>query len=182
MRIAGIDPGLAATAIAGPGSNDVIALLKTKPKDSLDYRLSEIEHFVSRSFAEWLFRPHLVVIEGPSLNSPGRLALVRQGEVRGVIRLACFRLLIPILEIPPASLKKHATGNGRAEKHEMLDAARWRAPAGLIVHNDDEADAWLLRAMGRQAYGLDPVVLDHERDALAALGLLPDPPEHERTQ
>lgn len=35
--------------------------------------------------------------------------------------------------------------------------------------NDDEADAFLLRRMARQAHGLETAELDHERDAIASL-------------
>ncbi len=50
---------------------------------------------------------------------------------------------IAVYEVPPSSLKKSFAGHGRAEKSEMLLAARRR---GFTVANDHEADAlacWL---------------------------------------
>lgn len=48
-------------------------------------------------------------------------------------------------EIGTTSLKKHATGSGRAEKPEMIQAAQRLWP-GLVCEDDNEADARLVAA------------------------------------
>ena len=53
------------------------------------------------------------------------------------------------LEVPPAKLKKYATGNGRASKDEMTAAARKRWPEIEIVSHDQADALWLM------AYGQD---------------------------
>ena len=54
----------------------------------------------------------------------------------------CEHKGIPWSEVAPKSIKKHATGNGNANKVMMLEAARARWPE---VSTHDEADAmWLL--------------------------------------
>ena len=52
-----------------------------------------------------------------------------------------------------ATLKKHATGSGRASKLEMIHAAdnRWKPKPGLF--NDNEADALLILAWAIEEYG-----------------------------
>lgn len=172
MRFAAIDPGLAVLAIAGPG--DVVVTIRTRPNDDLGRRLNDLVEGIEGHFRRHPPWPTLVTIEGPSLNSPHRLSLVRMGNVAGVIHRAVHTLGIPILEIPPRSLKLHATGHGGADKAAMIAAARASTPAGLVIHNEHEADAWLLRRMTLQAYGLETITTEHEGAALTALGLSPD--------
>lgn len=79
-------------------------------------------------------------IEGPSLysvNKPDEL-----GKVRGMIEvvLADGGLGLP-QEVPPSSLKKFATGNGHADKSDIVKKA---AENGWGYLTEDEADAaWL---------------------------------------
>ena len=115
----------------------------------------------------WIIRPRprLVVVEGYSLGSPGRLSLVRLGELGGVVRLRLFELDIAYVEIPPSSLKKYATGSGAAKKPAMQAAA---AELGASAANHDEADAFLLRHLGRAAYGLEAVEPDGYRAEIIA--------------
>ena len=111
--------------------------------------------------------PRLVVVEGYGLGSPGRLSLVRLGELGGAVRLRLFELDIPYVEISPSSLKKYATGSGAAKKPAMIAAAAELGAPGL---NDDEADAFLLRHLGRDAYGLDgSVELDYRAAVIASI-------------
>ena len=50
-----------------------------------------------------------------------------------------------------ATLKKFATGSGRANKEDMIKAAQVKY--GKIVNSDDEADALLILAWAREEYG-----------------------------
>lgn len=68
-------------------------------------------------------------------------------ELRGVIKAACCRYNARYVEVPPTTLKKWATGSGKATKEQMIEAAKAYKPE---VTSDDEADAILLRQ-----YGLD---------------------------
>lgn len=60
-------------------------------------------------------------------------------EYRGIIKLVCAELEIPLLLVNPLTLKKWLTGHGRAEKHHMIDAIRLRF--GTIVSDHNVADA-----------------------------------------
>ena len=82
--------------------------------------------------------PAMLVFEMPIQRGPGS----RTGfGLATVIELTAARRGLFVGEINLATLKKHATGNGRADKAAMVEAARAR---GWTPETDDEADALLL--------------------------------------
>lgn len=89
--------------------------------------------------------PTLVVLEDYAPHSPGILSTIRAAEVGGMVRAALWRLTIPFEPIRPNELKHFATGNGNADKAAMIGAAVDRGARPDV--DDDEADAYLLRAM-----------------------------------
>ena len=92
------------------------------------------------------FQPELVVFEAPIPVIKGRAV----GTVRLLVGFAVIVEMLArthharCLEEHPNSVKKWATGSGRAEKHEMVAAAEAR---GWAPANDDEADALMLLDM-----------------------------------
>lgn len=86
-----------------------------------------------------------VAYELPHLS--GRLAAQYHHGVIAVCQMFAAEVGADVIAVHSATLKKHATGNGRAEKEEMVQAAR-RArlvPAGYRFASHDEADAlWIL--------------------------------------
>lgn len=94
-----------------------------------------------------------VAIEGYSFGS--RNGGERIGELGGVVRVALFGNGIPFVEIPPATLKKYATGRGNAKKPDMRMALYQRT--GVDLDDDNQVDAWWLRAFALARYGA-PVV------------------------
>jgi Holliday junction resolvasome RuvABC endonuclease subunit len=95
----------------------------------------------------------LVVLEGYSFGSKGR-AVFDIGELGGCVRLLLHRLGVPFVDVAPSSLKKYATGKGNCGKDEMIAAAIRRF--GFEGSDNNEADAYLLWCMARDAYG-EPV-------------------------
>jgi len=89
---------------------------------------------------------HLVVVEGAAYGGArGTTRLHAAGELSGVVRLALLERGIAVAEVPPAVVKKVATGKGNAPKDQILAAAIRRL--GYTGHSRDEADAlWLLQA------------------------------------
>lgn len=139
-------------------------------------RLHELKRLFERALALHPPRPALIVVEGYGLGSPGRLALVRLGEVGGMVRTRAFELAAEVIEIAPSALKRYATGNGSAKKPEMIEAALelgavFSRPVTGNEKTDphDEADAFLARHLGRAAYGLEPLELDHRREVVGSL-------------
>ena len=131
-------------------------------------RLHELTRELGRAFALRPPRPDLVVLEDYSLGSPGRIALIRLGEIGGVTRMRLFELDVAFHLVRPSSLKLFATGKGNADKAAMVERAIVLGARGNV--NDDEADAFHLRRMGRAAHGLEGALQSHELDALAGSG------------
>lgn len=163
--IAGADASTSSFGLARPDGS----LVTIKPRNGagdVGRRLDELRRRVELELRTHPPMPRLVLVEGYSLGSPGRLSLVRLGELGGVLRLRLFELDIPYVEIPPTQLKRYATGNGQAGKEAMIAAA---VALGAEPRNDDEADAFLLRHLGRAAYDMESTTEPHRLEILASL-------------
>jgi crossover junction endodeoxyribonuclease RuvC len=159
MDILGFDLSLTATGVAYP---DGRALISSRLKGMA--RLDELERLLL-NLAKLAEDP-LVVIEGYSFGQGRGIQNHALGELGGVVRLGLYRAGIPYVDVPPASLKKFATGKGNANKDEMLAVAirRW----GYEGSNNNEADAHLLRVMGLAAYSdVEHQVPQYAMEALA---------------
>lgn len=156
MRVIGLDLSLTATGIATDTGTSTITTPKLDGMERLD-RLRSLIRVAAQD-------AHLVIIEGYAYGagrSGGTTHSHALGELGGVIRLDLYDRGIPHVDIPPATLKKYATGKGNASKAEILAAAIRRLGYPGADHN--EADAMWLHAIGRDAYqlGLPHVPLSH---------------------
>jgi len=79
-----------------------------------------------------------VAIETAFCGRSPRSALAL-GQARGVALAAAGRAGLPVFEYAPAEVKRAFTGNGRAEKEQMVRTAR--ALFGVEARLADEADA-----------------------------------------
>ena len=61
------------------------------------------------------------------------------GAFEGLAHLLCEKHSIPIDFVEVAQIKKYATGNGRADKNKMIEAAA--SKLGIVSKNDNEVDA-----------------------------------------
>lgn len=169
--IAGLDLSTARTGWCSP-DGEFSSITPAAGANEPARRLFEIRRALVHRIRTTPPAPLLVVVEGYSMGSPGRLSLIRLGELGGMVRCQLFELGIPYVEVAPTALKRWATGSGRAEKPEMVRAAK-AITGGEWAHerfpNHDEADAVLLRAMGQAAYGLRPITRDHEPAVLAGV-------------
>lgn len=95
-------------------------------------------------------RADVVLIEGYSYGSPNRAHHV--GELGGVIRVALSDEGVSWREVPPAVVKKLATGKGNAKKDVVLAEAIRRL--GYEGSSGDESDALWLLHVGLIHYGL----------------------------
>lgn len=90
------------------------------------------------------FGVSLVIIEGHAFMAQGRGKTVL-AELHGVVKNLLLRKQIAYVVIAPTTLKKEATGNGKASKVEMIAAShRYDRNIGT----DDEADAMHLAVFG----------------------------------
>ncbi len=113
-------------------------------------------------------RADSAALEGPSLDSNHRE--YDMGEASGVLRqLLHERYSIEPLIIPPSSLKKYATGNGAADKSDMIQYAVRKLLAPIDDENDDAADASILAHLAYCFTSNCPVSTRHAAEVLKQL-------------
>jgi crossover junction endodeoxyribonuclease RuvC len=165
--VVGIDLSLTATGIAAVGGLSTI-----KSGSSGDtiidrlVRLGLILEQVRQHVSTTPAAVTLVLVEGPSLGQQ------RQGGEH--LRAGLWWLLMDRLnlwghhpvDVPPATLKKFATGKGNATKADMRMALFQRG--GLDVRDDNQVDAWWLRQVGLHLLD-DPTAVKLPKTHLDAL-------------
>jgi hypothetical protein len=123
----------------------------------LGWLLDQITPFTSRIFDPASGRPlvevpvpHLVVIEDYAF-SRGDSHSHALGELGGIVRLDLWERGIPFVLVGPSSLKTYATGRGNAKKNDVRMERFKRT--GVDERDDNQNDAWWLRAMALDALG-----------------------------
>jgi crossover junction endodeoxyribonuclease RuvC len=139
----GIDQSLNGTGLCLRDANDIVHATQTVDSGKLRdvERLAYVKARVTSFLSD---RVKFVAFEGYSYNSVGRV--FELGEIGGVLRLLVHEHRLSYVVIPPASLKKFATGNPRAEKEDMVEAAQ---RAGFDTEDDNQADAFFLSQIAR---------------------------------
>lgn len=98
----------------------------------------------------------LVVIEEVPRNNPNpRFASLYQERSALVTQLVVFlhKRKIPVVDVNVKTLKKFATGNGNAEKSEVIAAMKSLWPHAAINSNDNRSDALALASAGAMHLG-----------------------------
>jgi len=160
MITMGIDPSLTSTGISQNGKTGVITT-KLTGIPRLDFISGVIVEFVNVNHVE------CVSIEGYSFASKNSQAH-SIGELGGVIRHGLWKMGIPIIEIPPTSRAKFATGRGNASKGEVISAISART--GIVFAGgggNDECDAWVIEEMLR--YKLGQSIIEWPKSSTDAL-------------
>jgi Holliday junction resolvasome RuvABC endonuclease subunit len=152
--VVGIDPSLTGTGVVRVGVETVTKLIPSKGHqgDLLPdrwARISVISDLIIRLSGEVA----LVVIEQPAYSGTGG----KHGDRDGLWWLIVNRLIltVPVLEVPPATLKKYVTGKGNADKDAVI-AHVIRDYPDVQVEDNNVADAYGLAAIGRRILG-DPI-------------------------
>lgn len=156
-KILGLDLSLTATGYAY--NEEVVGVFRSKAKGAR--RLAELQDAVR----ELAYEVDIVVLEGYSYASTNQGHQI--GELGGVIRLALWRHRVPYVEVPPAKLKKFATGKGNADKDAVLAAAIRRF--GFEGDDNNAADAWILRAMGLAEYSAWGSATEYQQEVLRSI-------------
>src|ERR1044072_2569751 len=102
------------------------------------------------------------------------------GMVHGAVRYALQRLGVPYALLSPATLKAYATGKGSADKAAMTLAAYKRA--GREVADDNQVDAWWLRAAGLDWLGTPEIEMPGAQRARLDKAKWPTPAGKELTR
>lgn len=150
--VVGLDLSITATGICGRHADTWTVGGKA---DLGDRRLSLIVDSIIGAIGldGWVAKHTLVVIEGLAIHGPG--GAMAAAQLMGAVKVALMDHGSTYVEVPPSTLKKYATGKGNATKADMAVALYKRA--GIELANDNEVDAWWLRAAGMQALG-HPVI------------------------
>lgn len=161
MKIIGLDLAMGVTGVSFQDSTAVtIDTSKLKGDARLTFIADKVRGYTESIGAD------LAVIEGPGrfLGKTGHII----GMVHGVVRAELDRLGVPFVEVAPDTLKKFATGSGKADKTAMALAAYKRA--GLEFPDDNACDAWWLRQAGVHWLAAEKALFPMpkaQRDALA---------------
>jgi Holliday junction resolvasome RuvABC endonuclease subunit len=165
-QVIGLDLSLAHTGIAhADGHVEVFEPKADKHANAGMDRMMEIRHQI-RMVTVSAIHLELVVMEGLAFDAHDTNRM--QAQLAGIIRSSLYEHSVPYLMCPPGTLKKYATGNGAANKVEVILAAGKRL--GYEGHNDNEADALWLRAIGCELLGVP--VCDMPQSQQAALNAL----------
>lgn len=146
--ILALDLSLTATGWATNGPD--YGTIKTDAKQPLTDRLLHINNSLCNLIDS---DPDLILVEDYTVRGPGDH--VKTGMVHGVARLAIHRAARPAIYIPPATLKKFATGRGNAIKPDMRMALYQRLR--LDIRDDNQVDAIWLWALGHHLTG-NPII------------------------
>jgi Holliday junction resolvasome RuvABC endonuclease subunit len=162
LFIVGIDPSLTATGLTL--DRHTSATLKNKLAEG-DDRLRLVHAMVTAH----CMGADMAVIEDLPVNAK---SAGLTGMSQGAVRMALRDLNIPYVKIPPATLKKAATGDGKAGKPDLrkaLDDFQAAGDVALNLKDDNQVDAFWLREIGLTLLGegsllADPTAVDRYVD------------------
>lgn len=165
-RVIALDLSLVSTGWAASTDNPMRPVYGTLDTGHLrgPERLHHLEQLIVDRIRQT--DPHVVAIEGYAYARGNNAHQI--GELGGIVRLHLHRQHHTYVEIPPATLKKYATGKGNASKEKMLAEAVRRLD--YPGSSNDEADALWLWTATRDAYSHPPVAMPKaHRQALDAI-------------
>lgn len=153
--IVGIDPSLAATGLTLDRTNS----MTIKSKHAVgDARLRLLYAWIKTE----CMGADMAVIEDLPANA---MSAGLTGMAQGAVRMALGDLGIPYVKIPPATIKKAATGKGNATKPMMRSFLEDFYEAGQVdlnIKDNDQVDAFWLRECGLTLLGLTSLLHDPE--------------------
>lgn len=144
-EVLGLDLSLTCTGMAGRGWTE--GLTPPSGVTGCD-RLKWIRERVQTA----VIAADLVVIEGPAYGKQaGQSGHHERAGLWWVIRCMIEEWCKPVAVVPPTVLKKYATGKGVADKAAVVREVTRRFP--VFAGGSDEADAWVMAAMGADWLG-----------------------------
>lgn len=148
LRILAIDPGTHCGWAHSDGSSGTWDL-SVKKDESAGMRLIRLRTALTR-----LYRSSgvdLLVFEA-SRNSKFGNAVKVAGQIQGVMEVWAIDNEVEYRGYSPKEVKRHATGNGNADKPKMMAAATKKWPKVKLV-DDNHADALWLLDLALSEYG-----------------------------
>ncbi len=160
--VVGIDPSLTGTGLAYSGESEKVL---TGKAGTLRGQLLRMRAIADR-VAQHTPAGALVVMEGPALGRGAQAWHHVLGGLWWILAATVVSRGATLIEVPPKTLKKFATGNGNADKAAMC--AAWFEHTGQAITDHDRADALWLRQVGLHLLG-DPSALALPKPQLAAI-------------
>lgn len=140
--VIGFDPSLTSSGYCKRDGASGLVTGIIKPKKLGD---SERIHYILNKFKDIVGgQTDLLVYEDYAMGARGRTFSI--GELGGVLKHYCYLNNIPILLVPPASMKIFIAGNGQADKDQIMQ--HLAEYYNYIFTKSDEADACGLMLMG----------------------------------
>ena len=164
MNVLGLDLSLASTgwALGEPGSFPDVGRIRTasvpkgtKTKPNPIFQLQQanrIAHDILPEIQDLADSADFVVLEDFSYGSVDKSLPYLIGGLGYAVRVELVRWEIPWLALAPGKVKIYATGDGRAEKTDVVVSVRERFGPNAPRQND-EVDAFVLWAMAQDADG-----------------------------
>lgn len=145
VKILALDPA-AHTGYAHSDGHHGVWLLTRGSGEFDGRRLERLREHIFAAFRDWGFEA--IAFEDASFGSPNPNVQAMHNELRGVIKLVAAELDLEILgPFHPTTIKKFATGSGRADKGQMIRAAETQL--GIRVDDDNIADALFILELAR---------------------------------
>lgn len=173
--IVGIDPSLSCTSVVA-GNRDIFeyaASFSSKPpaSDGALLRVCRYDDLCGRILTYLKGFPKItaVYLEAYSFGSKNTRAH-QTGEYGGLLRYFLLTEDWPVIEVPPTTLKKFATGKGNAKK--PIVAACLAKRYQLDLASDDEYDAYGLWRLGCVAEGVLKATTQYEEEAASTVRLM----------
>ena len=144
MIILGIDPGLQvagfslATLINGKTRLIESGILKLKPKDPLQKRVSKFHDFILAKIEQ--YKVTAIALETPFIGRNAQTFL-KLGYLRGILYLLAEKNGIIIYEFTPSQVKQAVTGYGNAGKEQVQLMVKRLFPGVVDFATCDASDA-----------------------------------------
>jgi len=147
MVVMGLDLSLTSTGLVVLSPELMLKSKAIKSKENAERRLIDIKEQIEREILE--YEPALVVLEGYAMLANGRITAL--AELGGVVKASLYVRKQPFIVVPPARVKKFATGKGNTTKDEvrLWVYKRW----GVELKTNDEIDAYVLAQIGLSYLG-----------------------------
>lgn len=146
--VAGVDLSLTSTAVAAKSLDSpdihVLRIRSSGSKsDTLAQHITRMDTLALKVVnAVRSCSPYLVAIEDMRFGTTRDTSAHRRSGLWWMVASLLHHHQVPVIEIPPSTLKKWATGKGNASKDMVLASAVRRWPD--VVTQNDEADATIL--------------------------------------
>lgn len=154
--VIGLDLSLTSTGIVVFENSIMKAhhVLSSNAKDDIHARINYLRKELFNHIRKYVVKDTQIIIEGLAFSSVGNATRNLAGLFFVSYNMIHYNMNLPITVVPPTTLKKYATGNGKAKKEDMFDSIS--NPDQLTIGNTykktkgryDVCDAYWLASWG----------------------------------